>query len=81
MKIEIFVNDFLNEYISYREYYDDMTDLLDATIDNLVSSNTIEENKIIINDYCGDIFDAISLHSQYFPNENINSTKNLFYER
>jgi hypothetical protein len=81
MKIEIFVSDFLNEYISYREYYDDMTDLLDATIDNLVSSNTIEENKIIINDYCGDIFDAISLHSQYFPDENINSTKDLFYER
>jgi hypothetical protein len=81
MKLEIFVSDFLNEYISYREYYDDMTDLLDATIDNVVSTNTIEENKIIINDYCGDIFDAISLHNKYFPDDDINSTKDLFYER
>jgi hypothetical protein len=81
MKIDAFVSDFLNEYISYREYYDDITDLLDATIDNLVSSNTIEENKTVINDCCGDIFDAISLHKKYFPDDDIGSTKELFYER
>ena len=81
MKIDVFVNDFLNEYISYREYYDDITDLLDATIDNVVSSNSIEENKQIIIDYCGDIFDALSLHNKYFPDDDINSTKDLFYER
>ncbi len=81
MKLEIFVNDFLTEYISYRECYDDMTDLLDATIDNVVSSNSIEENKQIIIDYCGDIFDAISLHKKYFPDDDINSSKALFYER
>lgn len=81
MKIDVFVNDFLNEYISYRDCYDDMTDLLDATIDNVVSSNSIEENKQIIIDYCGDIFDALSLHNQYFPDDDINSTKDLFYER
>lgn len=81
MKLDVFVNDFLNEYISYRECYDDIPDLLDATIDTVVSSNTIEENKQIISDYCGDIFDALSLHSQYFPDDDINSSKELFYER
>lgn len=81
MKIEVFMNDFLDEYISHRECYGDITDLLDATIDNLVSSNTIDENKIIINNYCGDIYDAILLHKQYFPDDNIESTKELFYER
>lgn len=81
MKLDVFVNDFLNEYISYRECYDDIPDLLDATIDTVVSSNTIEENKQIITDYCGDIFDALSLHNQYFPDDDINSSKELFYER
>lgn len=81
MKIDMFIRDFLTEYISYREYYDDVVDLLDATIDTLVSSNTIEENKIIINDYCGDIYDAIILHNQYFPGEDINKSKELFHER
>ena len=81
MKISVFVSDFLNEYISHREYYNDITDLLDATIDNLVSLNTIEENKLIIVDYCCDIYDAVVLHNKYFPDDDINTTKGLFYER
>lgn len=81
MKMEQFVNEFLNEYISYRECYDDFTDLLDATIDNLVSFNTIEENKEIIESYCGDVYDAMMLHKKYFPDEDITKTKDLYYER
>ena len=81
MKINVFVSDFLNEYISHNDCYDDITDLLDATIDNLVSLNTIEENKLIIVDYCGDIYDAVVLHNKYFPDDDINTTKELFYER
>lgn len=81
MQIKTFIDEFLNEYISHRDCYDDITDLLDATIDNLVSLNTIDENKSIINDCCGDIFDAISLHNQYFPEDDINSEKSYFYER
>ena len=51
MKMDQFVEEFLNEYIIHRDCYDNMIDLLDVTIDNLVSFNTIEENKEIINIY------------------------------
>lgn len=81
MMIDQFVYDFLNEYITYQDCYDDMIDLLDATIDNLVSLNSVEENKKIIEIYCGDVYDAMMLHKEHFPDENITGTKELYYER
>lgn len=81
MKMDQFVEEFLNEYITHRDCYDNMIDLLDVTIDNLVSFNSIEENKEIINIYCGDVYDAMMLHKKHFPEEDITGTKELYYER
>lgn len=82
MNPELFVADFINEFTSYPECYDDVVDLLDATLDDIVSNNTIEENKIIITDYAGDIFVAINLYNQHLGNvAELYSDMSVFYEQ
>ena len=82
MKLDVFVNDFLNEYISYRECYDDIPDLLDATIDDIVYHNTIEENKEIIIKYSGDIYNALNLYKIHLGNiDIIMNNMDCFYQQ
>ena len=41
MKINVFVSDFLNEYISHNDCYDDITDLTDNKINITLSKENI----------------------------------------
>lgn len=82
MNPEIFVAEFINEFTSYPECYDDVVDLLDATLDDIVSNNSIEENKVIITDYAGDIFVAINQYNQYLGDvAELYSDMSVFYEQ
>jgi hypothetical protein len=82
MNPEIFVAEFINEFTSYPECYDDVVDLLDATLDDIVSNNSIEENKVIITDYAGDVFVAINLYNHHLGNvAELYSDMSVFYEQ
>lgn len=81
MNLDQFVDEFLNEYISNRDCYSDYIDLLDATVDTVVSLNSIEENKEIIKICCGDDYDAMMLHKEHFPDIDIMQSKTIYYER
>lgn len=82
MNSQTFVSDFIEEFTSHPECYDDVVDLLDATLDDIVSNNTIEENKQIISDYSGDVFIAINLYKEHLGNvEELYSDMNIFYQQ
>jgi hypothetical protein len=82
MNSQTFVSDFIEEFTSHPECYDDVVDLLDATLDDIVSNNTIEENKQIIVDYSGDVFIAINLYKEHLGNvEELYSDMNIFYQQ
>jgi len=78
-----FIAEFVEEYISNRNLYDDLGDLLDATIDDYVSNNTVNENKTIVAEYAGDVFDAIKLYEFHLgtADELHTSTKDYFYQQ
>jgi len=78
-----FIAEFVAEYISNRNLYDDLGDLLDATIDDYVSNNTVNENKTIVAEYAGDVFDAIKLYELHLgtADELYTGTKDYFYQQ
>jgi len=65
MNANTFVTDFIFEFTSHPECYDDIVDLLDVTLYDIVSNNTIDENKTIIANYTGDVFTAINLYNTH----------------
>jgi hypothetical protein len=82
MNIDKFVKEFIIEFKTYHDYYNDFDDLLDATINDIVSHNTIEENKEIIIKYSGDIYNALNLYKIHLGNiDIIMNNMNCFYEQ
>ena len=82
MNAQMFVSDFVAEFTSHPECYDDVADLLDCTLDDIVSNNSINENKQIISDYSGDVFIAINLYKEHLGNiEELYSDMTVFYEQ
>jgi len=82
MNTQTFVSDFIAEFTSHPECYEDVVDLLDCTIDDIVSNNTIEENKKIIFEYSGGVSVAMTLHEEYLgPMDELYSNVELMYQR
>jgi hypothetical protein len=82
MNTQKFVSDFIAEFTSHPECYEDVVDLLDCTIDDIVSNNTIEENKKIIFEYSGGVSVAMTLHEEYLgPMDELYSNVELMYQR
>lgn len=82
MNIDKFVKEFIIEFKTYQDYYNNFDDLLDATINDIVSHNTIEENKEIIIKYSGDIYNALNLYKIHLGNiDIIMNNMNCFYEQ
>ena len=82
MNAQMFVSDFIAEFTSHPECYDDVADLLDVTLDDIVSNNSINENKQIISDYSGDVFIAINLYKEHLGNiEELYSDMTVFYQQ
>lgn len=70
------ITNFINDYSHMPN--DKFIQMLQTTIYNLVSNNSIELNKMIIKEFVGDIYDAIKI---YRINVNITITKELFYQQ
>jgi hypothetical protein len=82
MNTQKFVSDFIAEFTSHPECYEDVVDLLDCTLDDIVSYNTIEENKKIIFEYSGGVSVAMTLHEQYLGSmDELYSNVELMYQR
>ena len=81
MDSEAFIADFVHEYLSNRNCYDDISDLLDVTIDDFVNYNSFNENKKIVSDYAGDVFDAIKLYELHLGtvDDRYRSSTDKFY--
>lgn len=65
MNAQMFVSDFITEFTSHPECYDDVVDLLDCTLNDIVSLNSIDENRKIIFDYSGGVSVAMKLYENY----------------
>lgn len=65
MNAQKFVSDFIAEFTSHPECYDDVVDLLDCTLNDIVSFNSIDENRKIIFDYSGGVSVAMRLYENY----------------
>jgi hypothetical protein len=63
-----FIQDFVNEYSTYKDCYCDIIDLLDVALDDYVSNNSLFLNKQIILDNCGNIENAINLYIKNLGN-------------
>ena len=82
MNTQKFVSDFIAEFTSHPECYEDVVDLLDCTLDDIVSYNTIEENKKIIFEYSGGVSIAMTLHEEHLgPMDELYSNVELMYQR
>jgi hypothetical protein len=58
---------------------DDWYDVFHTEIDNEVSYNSIGNNIMIINEYAGDVFEAIQLYQDQFGEFDITQSKSQFY--
>ena len=58
---------------------DDWCDVFYTEIDNEVSYNSINNNVMIINEYAGDVFEAIQLYQDRFDEFEITNDKHKFY--
>jgi hypothetical protein len=78
-----FIYEIVNEFLSFPNYYQDIADLLDATIDDYVGHNDIEENKKIVMTFTEDVYDAIRLYEFHLGNacDLHKGTKSKFYQQ
>jgi hypothetical protein len=82
MNAQKFVYDFIAEFTSYPKCYDDVADLLDCTLDDIVSNNTIEENKKIIFEYSGGVSVAMTLYETYLgPIDDLYANVEVMYQQ
>ena len=82
MNFTSFVSDFIVEFASNVDYYTNIADLLEFTLNELVSTNSIEVNKKIISDFSGDIFNAINLYREHLGEvEHLYSSMDVFYQQ
>ena len=83
MDVQAFIVEIVNEYLTFSYYYDNIVDLLDVTLDDYVTNNSIEFNKKIIDIYATDVFNALNLYDKYLGNsEDLHkSTREYFYQQ
>jgi hypothetical protein len=73
-----FIEDIMNK-IKKIKNIDDWCDVFHTEIDNEVSYNSIGNNIMIINEYAGDVFEAIQLYQDQFGEFEITNDKYKFY--
>jgi hypothetical protein len=73
-----FIEDIMNKIKELKDI-DDWSDVFHTEIDNEVSYNSIGNNIIIINEYAGDVFEAIQLYNDNFGEFEIGLDKHKFY--
>lgn len=78
-----FIIEIANEFLAFPNYYEDIADLLDATIDDYVGHNDIEANQKIVTEYAGDVYEAIRLYEFHLGNacDLHKGTKSKFYQQ
>jgi hypothetical protein len=78
-----FIIEIANEFLAFPSYYEDITDLLDATIDDYVGHNDIETNQKIVMEYAGGVYEAIQLYEFHLGNacDLHKGTKSKFYQQ
>jgi hypothetical protein len=83
MDCQNFISEVANEFLAFPNYYEDISDLLDVTIDDYVSNNNIETNKKIVMEFAGDVYEAIQLYEFHLGNvcDLHKCTKSKFYEQ
>jgi hypothetical protein len=83
MDVQEFIVELVNEYLTFSYYYDNIVDLLDVTLDDYVTNNSIEFNKKIIDTYATDVFNAMNLYDKYLGSlEDLHkSTREYFYQQ
>ena len=83
MDIQAFIVEVVNEYLTFNYYYDNIVDLLDVTLDDYVTNNSIEFNKKIIDTYASDVFNALNLYDKYLgSSEDLHKgTRDYFYQQ
>jgi hypothetical protein len=83
MDCQNFIIEVANEFLSFPECYEDISDLLDATIDDYVGHNDIKTNQKIVEEYAGGVYEAIRLYEFHLGNagELHKGTKSKFYQQ
>ena len=82
MNAYTFIAAFINEFASSNNYYSDIAELLDISIEEFVSNNSIEVNKKLICDISGDIFNAINLYRTHIGEiDHLYSSMEVFYQQ
>lgn len=77
-----FVADFITEFASNVDYYTNIADLLEITLNEFVSNNSIDVNKKIISDITGDIFIAINIYRCHLGEiDHLYKSMDLFYQQ
>jgi len=73
-----FIEDIMNKIKELKDI-DNWSDVFHTEIDNEVSYNSIGNNIMIINEYAGDVFEAIQLYNDNFGEFQITNDKHKFY--
>ena len=73
-----FIEDIMNKIKELKDI-DNWSDVFHTEIDNEVSYNSIGNNIMIINEYAGDVFEAIQLYENHFGEFQITNDKHKFY--
>lgn len=82
MNFASFVSDFIKDFAPKVDSETTIIDLLDYFLDNFVSNNSTEYNKKIIDDFAGDVFNAINLYRTHLGEiEHLYSNMSVFYQQ
>jgi hypothetical protein len=82
MDYENFIIEVVNEFLAFPDCYEDISDLLNVTIDDYVGHNDIETNEKIVQEFAGGVYEAIQLYEMHLgkPKHLHKGTKQHFYQ-
>jgi len=82
MDCENFIIEVVNEFLSFPDCYEDISDLFDVTVDDYVGHNDIETNEKIVQEFAGGVYEAIQLYEMHLgkPKHLHKGSKQHFYQ-
>jgi hypothetical protein len=83
MDCQTLIVEIANAFLAVPNSYENITDLIDATIDDYVGQNDIETNQKIVMEYSGGVYEAIQLFEFHLGNacDLHKGTKSKFYQQ
>jgi hypothetical protein len=83
MDCQTLIVEIANAFLAVPNSYENITSLIDATIDDYVGQNDIETNQKIVIEYGGGVYEAIQLYEFHLGNacDLHKSTKSKFYQQ